>query len=246
MKSTAVIQARVSSTRLPGKALKDLCGHPLIFHVIERAKKIKGVDQVILATGERVENRPLIEIAESMGISHFTGSEDDVLSRYWKSVEHINCDYVIRITGDNPFTDDYSASMALDYAIKQNADHCYISGIPIGTGVEIIKKTALEEANIKGLKPHHREHVTPYIKENPEIFRLKRYNAEVEILFPDLRLTVDTDEDFALAELLYNALYKGKPLTLSEVLNYVKINPSIKEINRDIEQRPFTYSSGNG
>lgn len=243
MKSIAVIQARVSSTRLPGKALKDLCGHPLIFHVIERAKKIKGVDHVILATGERAENRPLIEIAESLGIDHFTGSENDVLSRYWKSVENINCDYVIRITGDNPFTDDYSASKALDYAIKENADHCYTAGIPVGTGVEIIKKTALEKAYKNGLSPYHREHVTPYIKENPQIFKLTKYTSKKKNPFPDLRLTVDTDEDFTLAELLYKALYKGTPITLAEVLNYVKMNPSVIEINRDIEQRPFTHSS---
>ncbi len=245
MKSVAVIQARISSTRLPGKALKDLCGHPLIFHVIERAKKIRGIDQVTLATGERAENQPLLEIAESMGISHFTGSEDDVLSRFRESVKNINCDYVIRITGDNPFTDNYSASMALDYAIKENADHCYIAGIPIGTGVEIIKKTALEKAYKNGLKPHQREHVTPYIKENPQLFKLIKYTAEIENPFPDLRLTVDTDEDFALAELLYKVLYKGKPLTLTEVINYVKMNPSVKEINRDIKQRPLTHSSSN-
>ncbi len=107
MKSVAIIQARVSSTRLPEKALKDLCGHPLIFHVIERAKKIRGIDQVILATGNRPENQPLVEIAESMGISHFTGSENDVLGRFWESVKNINCDYIIIITGDNPFTNDY-------------------------------------------------------------------------------------------------------------------------------------------
>ncbi len=245
MKSVAVIQARVSSTRLPGKALKDLCGHPLIFHVIERAKKIRGIDQVILATGERPENQPLVEIAKSMGISHFTGSENDVLGRFQESVKNISCDYVIRITGDNPFTDNYSASMALDYSIKVNADHCYIAGIPVGTGVEIIKKTALEKAYKNGLKPHHREHVTPYIKENPRLFKLVKYTAETENPFPNLRLTVDTDEDFTLAEVLYKALYKGKPLTLTEVLNYVKMNPSIQEINRDIKQRPLTHSSSN-
>ncbi len=135
--------------------------------------------------------------------------------------------------------------MARDYAIKENADHCYITGIPIGTGVEIIKKTAIEKAYKNGLNPHHREHVTPYIKENPRLFKLVKYTAEIENPFPDLRLTVDTDEDFTLAKLLYKALYKGKPLTLTEVLNYVQMNPSIQEINRDIKQHPLTHSSNN-
>jgi spore coat polysaccharide biosynthesis protein SpsF len=245
MKSAAIIQARVSSTRLPGKTLKDICGHPLIYHIIKRTKKIHGIDRIILATGDKPENRPLLELSENLGIESFTGSEDDVLSRYRGAVENIDCDYVIRITGDNPFTDFESASAALDYCILQNADHCYIAGIPVGTGVEIIKKTAIENAFLNGLKPHHREHVTPYIKENPDIFKLCSFKSSLHNPFPDLRLTVDTDKDFILAEILYNALYKGEPIPLKDIIEYVKLNPSVMEINRDVEQRPMTHSSGN-
>ena len=245
MKCAAIIQARVSSTRLPEKALKDLCGHTLISHVVERAKKIRKIDNIVLATGNKKENFPLIDIAESLGIGHFTGPEDDVLARYRNCANEIKCDYIIRITGDNPFTDFESASNALEYAILENADHCYTAGIPVGTGVEIISRSALEMAYIKGLKPHHREHVTPYIKENHDIFCLTFYNSFLDNPFPDLRLTVDTDEDFALAELLYKALYKGHPIPLPEVIEYIKNNPEVININREIKQRPMTHSSGN-
>jgi spore coat polysaccharide biosynthesis protein SpsF len=243
VKTAAVIQARISSTRLPGKALKKLCGLPLTQHVIERIKKINGVNSIILATGDKPENRPLLDLSESLGIESFTGSEDDVLSRYWRSVENLDCDYVIRITGDNPFIDYDSASQALIHAAKSNADHSYVKGIPLGTGVEIIKKTALEKAFIHGITPYQREHVTPYIKENPGIFKLSHFQAHMDNPFPHLRLTVDTEEDFTVAEILYNALYKGEPIPLRDVIEYVKTNPSIMNINRDVEQRPMTHSS---
>jgi spore coat polysaccharide biosynthesis protein SpsF len=245
VKTAAVIQARISSTRLPGKALKKLCGLPLTRHVIERIKKINGVSRIILATGDKPENRPLLELSENLGIESFTGSEDDVLSRYWGAVENIDCDYVIRITGDNPFIDFESASQALVHAVKSNADHSHVKGIPLGTGVEIIRKSALKRGFIHGTTPYQREHVTPYIKENPGIFKLTHFQADLENPFPDLRLTVDTDEDFTLAEILYNALYNGEPIKLKDIIEYVKHNPSVMEINRDVQQRPMTHSSGN-
>ncbi len=243
MKTAAVIQARISSTRLPGKALKKLCGLPLTQHVIERVKKISGVSRIILATGDRPENRPLIDLSNDLGIESFSGSEDDVLSRYWNAVENLDCDYLIRITGDNPFIDFESASQALNHAVSNNADHSYVKGIPLGTGVEIIRKSALEKAFVHGTTPYQREHVTPYIKENPGIFKLSHFQADMDNPFPHLRLTVDTEEDFTVAEILYNALYKGEPVPLIDLIEYVKLNPSIIEINRNVEQRPMTHSS---
>ena len=116
MKAAAIIQARISSTRLPSKALLELCGKPMIFHVIERAKAIAGINRVILATGTGEENIPLLKIAQQCGIESFAGSEDDVLERYFMAASGIDCDYVIRITGDNPLTDHKSASQALIFA----------------------------------------------------------------------------------------------------------------------------------
>lgn len=243
LKTAAVIQSRISSTRLPGKAMLPLCGRTLTEHVIERVRKIKEIDYVILATGERPENRPLIDLAKNLGIKYFAGSEDDVLSRYWKAVEDLNCGYIIRITGDNPFIDFDSASQALVHAVHNEADHSYVKGIPLGTGVEIIKKSALEKAYIHGTTPYQREHVTPYIKENPGDFKLTYFQVDFDNTFPDLRLTVDTEEDFKLAETIYNALYRGEPIPLKSIIDYVKQNPSIIDINRHVEQRPMTHSS---
>lgn len=215
----------------------------MIYHVIERAKSIRGVNTVILATGSGVENLPLIELASRCGIESFAGSEEDVLERYYLASENLDCDYVIRITGDNPFTDHNSASKALKYAYDNDADHCTTAGIPLGTGVEIIKKHALAKAYKEGKEPHHREHVTPYIKEHPELFKIFRYQSELINPFPDLRLTVDTAEDFKFAEILYNKLYKNKPVELAEVIDFIKNNPELRFINSSVEQRPMTHHS---
>ncbi len=221
----------------------ELCGRSMIWHVIERAKSIQGVNTVILATGSGGENLPLIELAAQCGIDSFAGSEDDVLERYYLASKDLDCDYVIRITGDNPFTDHESASKALKYAYDNNADHCTTAGIPLGTGVEIIKKTALAKAYKEGKEPHHREHVTPYIKEHPELFNIIRYQSTLTNPFTDLRLTVDTAEDFKFLEILYNELYKDKPVELAEVLNFIKNNPELRFINSSVEQRPMTHHS---
>ena len=243
MKAAAIIQARISSTRLPSKALLELCGRPMIYHVIQHAKNIKDVETVILATGRGKQNIPLLKIASECGIKSFTGSEDDVLERYFLASEKIDCDYVIRITGDNPLTDHQSASNALKYAFEQDADHCTTNGIPVGTGVEIIRKTALYEAYIKGKEPHHREHVTPFIKEHPELFKIVKYQSPLVNPFPDLRLTVDTSEDFKLIEILYNELYDDAPIELCDVINFIKKNPDLRFINSGVEQRPMTHHS---
>jgi len=243
MKAAAIIQVRISSTRLHSKALLELCGKPMILHVIERAKSIQGVDTVILATGSGDENIPLIQLAAQCGIKSYAGSENDVLERYYLASKELDCDYVIRITGDNPFTDHKSASKALEYAYETAADHCTTAGIPLGTGVEIIKKIALAEAFRNGTEPHHREHVTPYIKENPEKFKIVRYQSELVNPFSDLRLTVDTAEDFELIEILYNELYKTKPVELADVINFIEKNPELRFINSSVEQRPMTHHS---
>lgn len=243
MKAAAIIQARISSTRLPSKAMLDLGGIPMTCHVIDHAKSIQGVETVILATGSGKENLPLIKLASDCGIESYSGSEDDVLARYYLASEELDCDYIIRITGDNPLTDHKSASLTLIHAYENNADHCTTAGIPIGTGVEIIKKSALSKAYNEGKDPYQREHVTPYIKEHPEIFNIIKFQSTLINPYPDLRLTIDTAEDFELMEIIYNNLYYGKPLELKDVIDYIIKNPELRFINSSVQQRPMTHHS---
>ncbi len=243
---TAVIQARMQSKRLPGKAMLELAGSPLLAHVIDRAQRIEGVEAVVVATSIGEENAPIIELARSMSAEVFVGSIDNVLERYYLSALEFGGDYIVRVTGDNPFTDPEYASMAVEIALESTADLCSLSNLPLGTAVEIIKREALEEAYRQNSKAYHREHVTPYIKEHPELFRIERPTANLRNPYPDLRLTVDTEEDFRLAAKLFENLYHGEVIPLADIIHYVKKHPEIISLNAGVSQRSMRHAeSGN-
>ncbi len=238
----AVIQARMQSRRLPGKAMLDLAGKPLLAHVIERTRRIEGVDTVVLATCIGNENAPIIELAQSMNTEVFVGSVENVLERYCLAAREFGGEYIIRVTGDNPFTCPEYASMALEISLESKADLCALSNLPLGTAVEIIKMEALEEAYKMSDKPYHREHVTPLIKEHPELFHIERPSVNFKNTFPNLRLTVDTAEDYSLAKTIYENLYHGEIFSLIEVMNFIQTRPELASINMEVRQRPMTHS----
>lgn len=220
--------------------MKELGGKPIIAHVIERAQGMKGISCVVVATCE--DNEPLIECAYSMGAEAFVGSEHNVLERYTFAAREFGGDYIVRITGDNPFTDVEFGSYAIEKALGSNADLASVSGIPLGTGIEVIKREALEKAFSESTTPYHFEHVTPFIKEHPDLFTIRRFDVLIENPFPHLRLTVDTDEDFHLASVVCDSLYKGKPFQLSELVRFFSDHTDLITINSYVKQRPMTHS----
>jgi spore coat polysaccharide biosynthesis protein SpsF len=238
---TAIIQARMNSTRLPGKAMMELAGKPLLYHVFERIKKTEGVDRVVLATCRG--NEEIIKLADSMGINVFVGSENNVLERYYLASEQYGGDYIMRVTGDNPFTDPGYAAETIRMIMAAGADISYFSNLPLGTGVGMVKKSALTIAYEKSDQPHQLEHVTPYIKEHPETFKIEIRKIDYHNPFPNLRLTVDTPEDFELAASIYEKLYHGRPFPLGDVIQFLEQNPDLAAINRNIQQRPMTHTS---
>ncbi|MCL1910640.1 MAG: glycosyltransferase family protein [Leptospirales bacterium] len=238
----AIVQARMGSSRLHGKSMAPLAGKPLLFHVLERAAAIDGAGRTILATSEEGANAPLIELAKEMGIDTFAGSEHNVLERYCMASKEFPSDYVVRVTGDNPFTDIFFAGKAVQNAVESGADLWSYNNLPLGTAVEVIKSKALFKALQEASGPHQLEHVTPYIKENPERFTVVRKSAEYKNPFSSLRLTVDTKEDLELAETLYNILYKGKPFGIDEIIACLNERPELVDINSMVEQRPMTSS----
>ncbi len=233
----------MGSTRLSGKAMKDLAGKPLLYHVFKRVQVTDGVDRIVLATCHGAENEVIIQLAESMGIPVFIGSEENVLERFYLAARQYGGDYIMRVTGDNPFTDPGYAAETIRTIIATGADLCYFPNLPLGAGVGLVTKTALDAAYRMSDQPYQREHVTPYIKEHPEQFRVYIHDIDIYNPFPNLRLTVDTTEDYEVAKIIYDGCYHGSPFPLSDVIRYIENNPHIPAINCGITQRPMTHTS---
>ncbi len=211
-----ILQARIGSTRLPGKVLKSLAGKPMIQWVIERLRACRRPDLLILATSVSAQDDPLVELAKNLGVEVFRGSEHDVLDRYYHCALAYQLDNIIRATGDNPFVDPEECDRLVDFYMKQSLDFAINStsgknGYPLGVGVEIFSFAALKRSWQEGHALHHREHVDEYILENPDIFRQAKMPAPPEKCAPDLSLTVDLLEQFTTAEKLYADYLKQYP-----------------------------------
>ncbi|GHV60726.1 hypothetical protein AGMMS49587_03050 [Spirochaetia bacterium] len=209
--TAVVLQARLDSSRLPGKALLPLDGKPLIFRVMEALKTVKA-DLHVLASPEDCA-LSFTPLAEEAGFVFCSGPKDDVLGRYCGVIRRFNIDRVIRATGDNPFVFADAAGALNEEAVSLNAAYAGYSGLPYGAGVESVAAWALLKADAEASKSApadregpEREHVCPYLYKHPELFPLHRPLAPIHWQGPSLRLTVDTLEDYKGAVALYAAL----------------------------------------
>lgn len=222
----AIIQSRMNSTRLPGKAMLPLSTHPLLYHVIERTKYIEDIDDIIVATGRDYSNRPIIDLAESLGVKTFIGSDDNVLERYVKAAELYNGKYIIRITGDNPLIDPSSTKQLIKKILLGNYDLIDTVGLPIGLGAEIVDIIALKHTLNNTQDPYHLEHVTSYIKKRHEFYRVKPLILASNPDMFKFRFTVDTKEDYIFMKSIYEKLYTGYPINFNSVIALL-IKPSL-------------------
>ncbi len=189
----AIIQARMGSTRLPGKVLRELHGQPMLGHMLDRVEQATCLDQVIVATTIRVEDDAIIDFCEGR-VETFRGSSEHVLSRYHGAAQEAGAGVVVRLTGDNPLIDPEVIDRVVTRFAEVEAD--YVSNtleraFLRGMDVEVFSFEALARAAKEATDPYDHEHVTPYFYRNPTKFRLHSYH---------LRLTVDTEEDFRVVE----------------------------------------------
>ena len=208
-----ILQARMGSTRLPGKVMKPLAGKPMLQWIIERLKSCQTPAILILATTTLEQDQPLVEFAEKMGVDWFCGSEANVLDRYYQCALTHELDDIVRATGDNPFVDPEACDRLVNFYRYHKLDYATISngpkdGYPLGVGVEIFSFSALEKSYNQGILPHHQEHVNEYILENPAIFKQAKMSAPPEKRGAELSLTVDTIDEFKYAEIIYNSYFR--------------------------------------
>jgi spore coat polysaccharide biosynthesis protein SpsF len=236
--TTAIIQARMSSTRLPGKVLLDLASKPMLARVVERTQLAKRIDRVVVATTVEAEDDPIAALCRSRGWSVFRGSRDDVLDRYYQAALADKADPIVRITSDCPVID----AEIIDRVVQQlTAGINYASNInprrtfPRGLDVEVFTFDALSAAWRDDCEPTGREHVTPFLYRHPERFRIGLVESEREEAASH-RWSVDTPEDYDLLKRIY-AHFGDEKFGWLDVLDLLNRHPDWCDINRHIEQK---------
>lgn len=233
----AIVQARMGSTRLPNKVMRELAGQPMIAHVLARARAAKRIEQVILATSTEPNDDPLAEFARSQGFSVLRGSQDDVLDRYYQAAKAYNVSVIVRLTGDCPMLDPQIIDQTVGLFLSDEYD--YVSNcllhrtFPDGLDTEVFSFGALERAWREAQLKSEREHVTPYIYKNPRVFRQAGLVNPLD--YSHYRWTVDELRDFALVTRIFDELYADNPLFgMEAVLNLLKAQPELLEMNQGI------------
>lgn len=210
------LQVRLDSTRLPEKALLELSGKAVVTHAMEALKAVPA-DVFALLT-DRESSEALSEYAAAAGFEVFVGPKDDVLKRYALAIDHYGVDTVIRATGDNPLVDGDCAARLLDLYRRRHVDYSGFHGLPIGTGVECVRAKALLQADRRAESEYDREHVCPYLYNNPHTFIVYRPSAPAECCAPELRVTLDTDRDYRRLHTIFDSLYAGAPISTEELI----------------------------
>ena len=233
-----IIQARFASTRLPGKVLKKVLGKTLLEHLLERVKRSRLADKIIVATTERPEDKKIVAVAKAAGVLAFQGSEQDVLDRYYQAAKEYHADTMVRITGDCPLIDPKVIDQIIGFYTKNKDRFDYVSNVhpptyPDGLDVEVCSFQTLERVWKEATLPSEREHVTPYIYTHPKTFRVGNVQYKTDI--SHLRLTVDTEEDLAVVKNILSALSKAQSSdSLEEILTLLERRPDIVVPNAHI------------
>ncbi|MCF7937249.1 MAG: acylneuraminate cytidylyltransferase [Spirochaetales bacterium] len=215
-----LLQVRLDSTRLPRKALLELCGKTVIEHAMDALLQIPADRYIALTDPESAEE--LKEYTERAGFELFVGSREDVLDRYVQACRTFGINSAVRATGDNPLVSGVVARRALTDHYMYESDYTGFLETPLGTGVEIVQAQALETAASETQNPYDREHVTPYIYRNPWKFSVRRIAAPEEIRFPFGSVTMDTNEDYLYIKGIFESLYRGKPIPYHRLVNYLR------------------------
>lgn len=243
-KTVAIIQARMSSSRLPGKVLKDLAGKPMLAWVVERSARAQSVDQVAVATTVDPADDPIEQFCAEQGIACFRGSQFDVLDRYYQAARAFDAQTVVRLTADCPLMDpqlideavNAFAGGAVDFAANRLPPP-WKRTYPIGLDIEVCSFAALERAWREAEQPYEREHVMPYLYDQPGRFRTVLLNTEPD--YGSLRWTVDTPEDLDFLRAVLNILSPREDFTWREVLDLVQHHPDLAEINSGVRHKTF-------
>ena len=243
MKTVIIVQARMTSTRLPGKILKKVLGKSLLEYQIERLGQVKLADEVVIATTINETDEPIVQLCNNLSTPYFRGSQEDVLSRYYETAKAHQADLIVRVTSDCPLIDPQVIDRVIKFYIDHQTEYDYVSNslertYPRGMDTEVFSFNALQEAFLGATALPDREHVTPFIHRQPQRYSLASVNYSDNQSHH--RWTVDTPEDFELIKRILEAIYPNLPdFTLKDCLNLLQKNPEWLTINAHVQQKKY-------
>ncbi len=233
----AVVQARMGSSRLPGKVLMDIAGKPALSHVVERLQACQRIDQIVVATTTKLVDQAIIDLATALGVCYYAGSETDVLDRYYRAAREAAADVVVRITADCPLLDPTLVDRTVQTYLDARGDLDYVGvdrTFPDGLDTEVFSFAALERAWREARLKSEREHVTPYIWKHPRKFRIGTVQHTSDLSHH--RWTLDHLEDLIFIREIFERAGSSRSSTLhmQDVLEILDRFPKLRQINSDI------------
>ena len=241
----AIVPARMTSTRLPGKVMKPILGRPALELMLERIRRTPGLDGVVVATPQAPSSQPICELAMRLSLPLFQGSESDVLSRTVGAARAYGAEVIVDVASDCIVCDPDTIRTCLDAYLAGGAHYvsnALVRTYPVGIDVQVYSAKVLADVERLTQDPLHREHASLYIYQHPERYTLKNLEAPTELAAPEMSLVLDTPQDFEMLTAIYEGLYPVNPaFTLREILSFLRRNPQVAAIARDVP-RPHTVS----
>lgn len=237
----AIVQARMGSTRLPGKVLREILGKPLLGYLVERLRRARKLDEVVIATTNHPRDDVIADFCAEIDVAFHRGQEEDVLSRYVEAARRFGADVVVRISADSPLVDPVVVDELVSEFLDANGKYDYLSNTidqtyPVGMNVEVFTMAALKAASANAMLPSQREHVTPFIYGQGTALKVCAKHLDRDLR--SIRVTVDTEEDFKLVETVFGRLYPENPaFGLGDVISLFDREPALREINAHVGQR---------
>lgn len=245
MKTVAIIQARMGSTRLPGKVMLPLDGSHVLTHDVQRVGRADTIDEVVVATSTKTADDIVARYADRAGATVFRGSEDDVLGRMFSAATEVDAETVVRITGDCPLIDPNVIDTVVNRLATEGVDYCSNTSertFPRGLDVGAFTYQSFKNVSEEATEPHHREHVTPYYRENDDQFNFASVTSEDVFDQPwmqdraDLRLTLDEVDDYELLREVYEQVEYGEILPIKDAVSVID-SQNLQKMNAGVEQK---------
>jgi spore coat polysaccharide biosynthesis protein SpsF len=238
MKIVAIIQARMGSTRLPGKVLMDLGGETVLAHVVRRLRRATLIDEIVVATTNSTADRAIVHECQHLCVRVFRGAKSDVLDRYYQAAQCISAEGIVRITSDCPLIDPEVTDNTIRAFLERRPDYASNTlqrTYPRGLDTEVMTRDALECAWRGARLSYQRAHVTPYIYENPDRFCVLSVKCDAD--YSRHRWTLDTPEDLAFLRAVYDRADNDVSVSWRDVLALLEREPELVELNRDVVQK---------